>query len=154
MRDVGPRDPENARISFQRAIGELGQLPVESARKVVANLANLLFDDMKVIDQPLRGGRDRAFLADCARDAAIRREQYSRVIAHARRHRPSATGVGRDALRNRQRLAMLFQALDAEQFRTDRLVDMRERGCRLLRRAKKYEVQKNLPLDPDGPATV
>ena len=56
MRDVGPRDPEDARIAFQRAIGELGQLPIESARQVIANFANLLFDDMKVIDQPL-GGR-------------------------------------------------------------------------------------------------
>jgi hypothetical protein len=48
---------------------------------------------------------------------------------------------------------MLFQALDAEQFRTDRLVEMRERGWRSFRRAKKYQVQKNLPLDPDDPAT-
>ena len=151
MRDVGPRDPEDARIPFQRAIGKLGQLPIETSRQVIANFANLLFDDMKVIDQPLGGRRDRAFLADCACDAAIRREQYSSVVAHARRHRPSAAGVGRDALRNRQRLAMLFQALDAEQFRTDRLVDMRERGCRSFRRAKKYEVQTCLSIRMTGP---
>jgi hypothetical protein len=57
-----------------------------------------------------------------------------------------------DALRNRQRLAMLFEALNAEQFRTDRL-DMREGGGRSFRRAKKYQVQKSLPLDPDDSAT-
>ncbi len=137
MRDVGPRDPEHARISFQRTLGELGELTVESARQVVANFANLLFDDVKIIDQPFRRRRDRTLLADRARDTPIGLEQHASVVAHPRRHRPAAPRAVRDALRDRQRLAMLFQSFDAEQFRSDRLFCVCETRGRWLRRAKK-----------------
>ena len=137
MRDVGPRDPEHPRIPFQRTVGELGQLPIEAARQVVANFANLLLDHVKIIDQPLRRRRDRALLANRARDTPIRVEQYAPVLPHARRDRPAAPRRVGDALRNRQRLAMLFQPLDAEQLGADRFFGMRETGRRCFRRAEK-----------------
>ena len=137
MRDVSPRDAENARVPFQRSVGELGQLPVISARQVVANLANLLFDDVKIVDQPLRRRRDRALLANGAGNVAIRLEQCPPVVAHARRNRPAAPRVAGDALRDGERLAVLFKPLDAEQFGTDQFVGMREAGGRCFRCAKK-----------------
>ena len=137
VRDVSPRDAENARVPFQRAVDELGQLPVISARQIVANLSNLLFDDVKIVDQPLRRRRDRALLANSAGNVAIRLEQCPAVVAHARRNRPAAPGIAGDALRDGERLAMLFKPLDAEQFGTDQFVGMREAGGRCFRRAKK-----------------
>ena len=125
MRDVGPRDPEHARIAFQRTLGQLGQLPIEPARQVVADFANLLFDDVKIIDQPFGRRRDRALLADCPRDIPIGVKQYSPIVAHARRHRASASRPIGDALRNRQRLAMLLEPLDAEQLSSNRFFGMR-----------------------------
>src|ERR1700720_134504 len=121
MRDVGPGDSEDAWIAFERAVGELGQLAVEAARKVVANLANLLLDDMKVIDQPFGGGGYGALFANRGRGASIHVEQDSRVGAEARRDRASGAGAVGNALRNRERLAMLLETLDTEQFGADRL---------------------------------
>ena len=80
MRDKGPRDSEDARIAFQRTVSKLGQLAVEAARKIVANFANLLLYDVKIIDQPFGRGSDGAFLADRVGDGAIRFEQYPAVV--------------------------------------------------------------------------
>src|SRR5712672_966340 len=119
MRDVGPGDSEDARITFKRAVGELGQLAVILARKVVANFANLLLDNMKVIDQPFGGGGYRTLFTNRGRGAAIDFEQDSGVGADPRRYRASRAGAVGDALRNRQRLAMQLETLDTEQLRAD-----------------------------------
>ena len=74
MGDKGPGDAEYARIAFQRTVGKLGELTVKAARKVIADFANLFFDYMKIIDQPLGRGRDRTFLANRVGDRAIRVE--------------------------------------------------------------------------------
>ena len=58
--DKGPGHAEHPRISGERPVGELGQLPVVARRQIVADLADLLFDDVIVVDQPFRRRRDRA----------------------------------------------------------------------------------------------
>jgi hypothetical protein len=64
-------------------------------------------------------------------------EQHAAVVAHARRHRPSAPRTVGDALRHCQRLAMLLEALDAEQLGPDDLFGMRETGRRWFGCAEK-----------------
>ena len=83
VRDERPGDAEYARIALQRSVGKLGQLTIEAARKVVADFANLLFDYVKIIDQPLGGGCDRAFLADRGCDRSIGIEQDPAVLPAA-----------------------------------------------------------------------
>src|SRR6202030_2574046 len=145
MRDEGPRDPEHSRIALERAVGELGQLPIEAARKVVADFANLLLDDMKVIHQPFGGRCDRAFLADRRGGAAVHFEQYARIGAYPRRNRASGPGAIGNPLRNRQRLAVLLEALDTEQLRADRFFNIfRERRARALHRPEIYKIQTSL----------
>ena len=80
MRDECPRDAEHARISGERAVREFWQLAVVSWREIAPNFANLLFDEMIVVDQPFRGWRDRAALVDGLDDPAICILQGIRIV--------------------------------------------------------------------------
>ena len=55
-----PRRAEHARISGERTVSELRQLPVIARRQVVADLADLLLDEMIVVEQPFGRRGDRA----------------------------------------------------------------------------------------------
>ena len=68
--DEGPGEAEHARVAFKGAFGELGELAVEAGRKILPDLPHDLVDDVEVVDEPLRGRRDRAFLSDHARRCA------------------------------------------------------------------------------------
>ncbi len=122
MRNERPRDSENARIALQRAVRQLGQLAVEAARQVIANFANLLLDDVKIIYQPFGRRCDRALFTDCGGGTAIHFEQHACGGAYPRRHRTSCAGPVRNALGNRKCLAMLFETLDTEQFGANRFL--------------------------------
>ncbi|MGA8060128.1 MAG: hypothetical protein WB999_17920, partial [Candidatus Binataceae bacterium] len=108
VRDKGPRDAEYARIAFQWTVGKLWQLTVEAAREIVADFANLFFDYMKIVDQPLGRGRDGTFLTDCVGDGAIRVEQDPAVFPQPCRQPPSGFRPRRNRLRGRQALCMLL----------------------------------------------
>ena len=142
MGDESPRYSEDARISLQRTVSKLGQLAIEAAGKVVANFANLLLYDVKVIHQPFSRGCDSAFFTYRSGGAAIHFEQYSRVVAYPRCHRTSGAWMLSDALGDRKGLAMLFEPLNAEQFRADRLLDVaRERCGRAFEDPKESRIQ-------------
>ena len=66
VRDEGPGEAEHARIAGERPVGELGQLAVVARRQVVADLADLLFDEVVVVEQPFGGRRDGPALVDRA----------------------------------------------------------------------------------------
>jgi hypothetical protein len=80
MRDEGPGDAEDPWIASQRSVGQLRQLTIVAGRQVVADLANLLFDEVIVVEQPLAGRRDRTALPDRAGDRAIGAEQDRLVL--------------------------------------------------------------------------
>ena len=65
MRDEGPRKAEYARIALEWSARELRQLPIVTMRQIVTDNADLFLDRMKVIDEPVRSGSDRPFIADC-----------------------------------------------------------------------------------------
>jgi hypothetical protein len=66
-----PRNPENARKPLQMPFRELRQLSVEARRQVVVDLANLLVDDVKVVDEPFRGRGDRPSISDRVGDRSV-----------------------------------------------------------------------------------
>jgi hypothetical protein len=68
-------------------LGELGELAVVGRRQVVADLADLLVDDVEVVDQPFGSGRDRTLFPDRAGQNAVRLEQDATVLAITRRAR-------------------------------------------------------------------
>ena len=78
--DVGPGDAVDPRSARESAVQELGELAVEARRQVVANLPQLLVDDVVVVREPLGGGRDRPALADRLRNLAVAREQDAGVL--------------------------------------------------------------------------
>ena len=61
VRDELDRKCVDARVIFECTFRQFGQFAVIAARQVLANFANLFFDDMKIIDEPFRGGRNDVF---------------------------------------------------------------------------------------------
>ena len=51
--------PRTRGIALQRLLRELGELAVEPAREVLADLPHHLVHDVEVVDEPFRGRRDR-----------------------------------------------------------------------------------------------
>ena len=69
--DEGPDHPEDARISRERAAGELWQLPIVSGREVVADRPDLVLDHVVVVHQPLGRGSEGAPLGYSFPDSTI-----------------------------------------------------------------------------------
>ena len=121
MGDKGPGHAEDPRIAGEWSCGQLRQLPVIAGRQIVANFADLLFDEMVVVEQPLGGRGNGASLADRVGDGAIGFEQNRLVFPQPNgerspRHRPRGDGLGR-----RKALGMLLETLDTEEFLADGL---------------------------------
>jgi len=62
--DEGPCHAEHPRKAGERTSGQLRQLPVVAGRQIVADLADLLFDEVIVVEQPLGGRSDRTAFPD------------------------------------------------------------------------------------------
>ena len=122
VRDVRPREAEDARIPLQRTVGQLRELAVVVGRQVVPDLADLLVDDVEVVDQPFGGRRDRAFSLDGARQGPVRREQDPAVLRDPRSDRAPLTGRIGNGLGSGQALGVLLEPFHAEELRENRLV--------------------------------
>jgi len=130
MGDKGPRHAEHPREARERSGGELRELPVVAGRQIVANLADLLFDEVEVVEQPLGGRRDCAAFADRFRDGAIRFEQNRLVVLQSRGKRSPPRRPRGDGLGRRKALGMLLEALDTEELLADRFLVIPRRGLR------------------------
>ena len=65
------------------ARGQLGELAVVAGRKVMADLADLAFHQVVVVEQPLGGGRDRFATSHVAGQDAIGVAKDARVVGEA-----------------------------------------------------------------------
>jgi hypothetical protein len=119
MGDKGPRHAEHPREAVERSGGQLRQLPVVAGRQIVANLADLLFDQVVVVEQPLGGRGDCATLADRFRDGAIRFAQSRLVVLQSSGQRSPGRRPRGDGLGRRKALGMLLEALDTEELLAD-----------------------------------
>ena len=84
VRDEVPGESEHAWVALKRPFGELGQLAVEPGREIFADLAHDVVDDVEVVDEPLRGGSDRALLTNHAGERSIALEQDAAALPQAR----------------------------------------------------------------------
>ncbi|WP_354043859.1 hypothetical protein [Devosia sp. UYZn731] len=57
--DERPGHAEDAGVAGERPLGELGQLSIIVGRQIGVNLADLLFDKMVIVQQPLCCGHHR-----------------------------------------------------------------------------------------------
>jgi hypothetical protein len=120
MSDERPGNPVNARVARQRSFRKLGELAIIAPGEIVADFANLLIDDMIIVDQPFSRGRDELFFADRCGDCAITTEQYPGVISETRRQWQTCRRLRRDALSQCKALRVLLEPFDAEEFAPNR----------------------------------
>ena len=82
--DEGPGQAEYPWVALEGALGELWQPAVESRRQILPDLSKDVLDDVEVVDEPLRGRGDRAFLSDHRGQLAIASQQHAPAVPHAR----------------------------------------------------------------------
>ncbi len=133
VRDERPRDAEDARVAGERTVLELRQLAIEAARKQRAHLADLLVDEVVVVEQPLRRRGIGIAALGRQRARAIGREQRVGVVVQATVQRRHARRAPRDRLRRGEAAAVLLQPIDAEQLLADRRLAGPHRGGRRTR---------------------
>ena len=78
--DERPGHPEHPRISCEWPVGKLGQLAVVAGRQIGADLADLPFHEMIVVDQPFRRRGNCACLANRLGDCAMCIEEHRCVV--------------------------------------------------------------------------
>ena len=121
MSDKGPGHAEDLRIAGERSGGQLRQLPIVARWQIVANFADLPFDEMVVVEQPLGGRCNGTTRADRTCDGAIGFEQNRFVVPQSNGEgspgrRPRGDGLGRC-----KALGMLLETLDTEELLADGL---------------------------------
>ena len=122
MGDERPRDPEHARVAGERPLAQLRQLAIVGLGQVGADFADLLLDEMEIVQEPFRGGRPRLAFDRGRGDLAIGRQQHAFVVAQAGDQRLAGGLAAVDRLVGRQAVGVLLEAFDAEQLAADGIV--------------------------------
>ena len=102
-----PGNAINAGIARQHTFGQLGQFPIITFGQVDVDIADLLFDHMKIIQEPFRRRRDGMLLMYRLGNVFIGIEQHPAILAHPR-DQISSFLTATDLLRFRQTHCMLF----------------------------------------------
>ena len=103
-------------------VGELGELTIVAGRQVRANLVDLLFHEMIIVDEPFRGGRYGAPVIDRLYGGTICAEQHGPVVGETPRQRLPLDRSRRHDLRDRKAARMVLEPLNAEQFFANRVL--------------------------------
>lgn len=93
--DEGPRHAQYSRIFRERPAGELRQLPIIAGRQVGPDFADLLFNEMIIVDQPFRRRCNRVPSVDRLSNVAMRIEQYGGIVSES-----AGQGMAPDRFRN------------------------------------------------------
>ncbi len=120
--DKRPRHAEDAGVTRERSGDEFWQLAVIARRQIGADLTDLPFHQMKIVDQPLSRRRDLAPIVDRLHDRPIGRQEDRGIVGKSGGERPAPCRTGSHGLSDRKTLCMRLKTLDAEQFLTDRLL--------------------------------
>ncbi len=83
MRDVDPGQRQRARHRLAVWQGQRRQLAIEAARQIALDLEDRLFDEVVVVEQPLRGRRDHVAARLRGIGRAVDREDFGGVFADA-----------------------------------------------------------------------
>ena len=62
---------------------QLGQFSVVSDGQIVPDLAQLFFDDIKIVEQPFGGGGYGLFALNCVCRGAVVFDEYAAILLHA-----------------------------------------------------------------------
>jgi hypothetical protein len=127
----GINPPVHVRNQFQRNVinpGQIGrrsfaqvrQFAAESARQVTARGADLLFDQMKIIQEPFGRGSDAALLLHAQSFIVVRAQDF--FVGREARQEEIRTFARSDLMAMRQRRGMAFEQVNAEQLAAQRLL--------------------------------
>jgi hypothetical protein len=142
--DEGPGHAENARIEGERAVGQLGQLPVIAGRQIRADVVDLPLDQVVVVQQPQAGRRDCAALVRDKGDGGVRLQQRGRVVREPPGKRMPLDRRRGHGLGSGQAASMRLEALDTEQLLADDALSLPKRRAAC---APEEEFQRRLFLD-------
>ncbi len=98
---------------------------VVTFRQILANLAHLLFDYMKIVDQPFGGRRDDMLFANRFGEGFISGDQLASIFFQARKQQTHALRSFSDFVLGGERHGKLLQPLDAVKLFTDRQLRLR-----------------------------
>ena len=119
VRDELEREVVDARRA-QRPVGELRELALIAAGQVEPRRADLLLDQVIVVDEPLGRRRDLATAPDRIADEPIRVAQRQLVVAQARQQPVVARGSGRDLVPAGDAPRVALELRDVEELGPDR----------------------------------
>jgi hypothetical protein len=123
VRDQLDRELVDARISGQRTGRQLRQLAVEPARHARADLANVLEDDVPVVEQPFPRGGDVDAAVAGERQLVTRLIENATRFGESREKRPRSKRPARwrldEPLTARDGACVLGEALRAEELAAD-----------------------------------
>jgi hypothetical protein len=100
--------------------GEFGQLIIIARRQIAPDLADLFFDEMKIVEQPFGGRREGAPVARGIGNDSVGLGEDFCVLRKPPRYRPAGGGTRHDLLGRSEALCMGLKTLDAEKLRADR----------------------------------
>ena len=120
MRDQFQGDAVGARKTDGQAARQQRQFAAVRGRQQTPDRADLLFDQVEIVQQPFGGRFDTAVLSVGRRHQIIRLDQHPLVLVQSRQQFV-ASSPHSQLVRRRDRLGMPFQLIDAEQFRSQRL---------------------------------
>ena len=135
MADQLDGDRIDARLARALAQGQRRKLAVVPAGKVLADVENVRGNEVKVVEQPFRRGRDEQTVVHVGRERAVGRSQRGGVLLEPREDasRPCAAArIDREARREGQ--CALLEPLDPEQLVAERLY--RQRGVPVIRASR------------------
>src|SRR5437660_10856620 len=119
MGNEGPCDAEHPRISSERSVGQLRQLPIIAGRQIVTNFADLIFDNVVIVEQPLGGRRRGAPVTDRPSDGAVRFEEKLLVVPQPDREGSAGNRPRGNLLGGGEARGMLLQPFDTEELLAD-----------------------------------
>jgi hypothetical protein len=127
--DQGGRDLVHARVAREVARGELRKLGVVVVREAFANLAQVLLDDVRVVEQPIAGRPDVLFGVGGGREAdASAREDAAGALEPGEQGRSAVTLRERaEDLGPRDGSRALGEPFGAEELASDRASEEVER---------------------------
>ena len=117
MRDQFQGDAINARKAGGRAARQTRQLAAIGGRQQAPDRADLLFDQVEIVQQPFGGRLDAAVLIGGRRHEIVGLDQHPLVLVEPRQQlvvRPTRGQL----VRRRDRLRVPLELIDAEKFRS------------------------------------
>ena len=124
-------------VAGERTVGEVGQLPVVPARKVEADLGDVVPDDVEVVEQPLSGRTDVEG-GRLGGDPGVRVLEDGERPVEPAQQRADAPGAaaGPEVLTTGDGASVLGEPLDAQQLAPDRAGEKVRPGAMARERAE------------------